>query len=77
MRAVVERVAAAEDAAGNPAAAEAVVADALAPEQEMRELIAAETAGRLPGHEAPVLLHEFVRTAYPASCGAPAHPKSR
>jgi hypothetical protein len=80
LRAVVERVSAAEEtatelaSAGDPAAAEAVVAAALAGEEEMRELIAVETAARLPGHEIAVLLRELASTAYPAGRGGPAHP---
>ncbi|MGQ4364257.1 hypothetical protein [Streptomyces sp. SAS_272] len=77
LRAVVERVAAAEaQAAGteDAAAAQTLVEAALVREEEMRELIAEETAARLPGHEVAMLLREVVRTAYPAGRGSPAHP---
>lgn len=77
LRAVVERVAAAEArAAGieDGAAAQEVVAAALAAEEEMRERIAEQSAARLPGHEVAVLLRELAATAYPAGRGGPAHP---
>ncbi|MFE2046382.1 hypothetical protein ACFXAZ_36770 [Streptomyces sp. NPDC059477] len=80
LRAVAERVAAAESAAeertaaGDPAAAHAAVAAALAHDQKMREQIATESAARLPGHEAAVLLRELAVTAYPDGRGGPAHP---
>ncbi|WP_279617143.1 hypothetical protein [Streptomyces regalis] len=80
LRAVAERAAAAEArakkalAAGDVAAAEAVVAAAVAGEEEARELIAKETAARLPGHEAAALLRELACTAYPAGRAAGAHP---
>ncbi|WP_030720239.1 hypothetical protein [Streptomyces griseus] len=67
LRAVAERVAAAEaQAAEGVAAAEAVVAAAMADEEELRELIAEETAARLPCHEVAVLLRELACTAYPS-----------
>ncbi|MFE6157249.1 hypothetical protein, partial [Streptomyces sp. NPDC057889] len=80
LRAVAERVAAAEArakealAAGDIAAAEAVVAAAVAGEDEARALIAEETAARLPGHEVAALLRELACTAYPADRAAGAHP---
>lgn len=77
LRAVVERVAAAEaHAAGteDAAAAQALVEAALVREEEMRELISDQTAARLPGHEVAVLLRELAATAYPAGRGSPAHP---
>ncbi|WP_232792165.1 hypothetical protein [Actinacidiphila yeochonensis] len=77
LRAVVERVADAEARAagtGDGAAAEELVAAALAAEEEMRERIAEQSAARLPGHEVAVLLRELVRTAYPAGPAASAHP---
>ncbi|MFF4933424.1 hypothetical protein ACFY2H_31715 [Streptomyces griseofuscus] len=77
LRAVVERVADAEARAagtGDGAAAEELVAAALAAEEEMRERIAEQSAARLPGHEVAVLLRELVRTAYPAGPAAGAHP---
>ncbi|MBW8797851.1 MAG: hypothetical protein JF597_30975 [Streptomyces sp.] len=80
LRAVAERVATAEAkakealAARDVAAAEAVVAAAVAGEEEARELIAEETAARLPGHEVAALLRELACTAYPAGRAASAHP---
>ncbi|MGW6958793.1 hypothetical protein [Streptomyces chartreusis] len=61
-------------AGGDAAAAQAVVEAALAAEDELQELIAEQTAARLPGHEVAVLLHELACTAYPSGrTGAP-HP---
>ncbi|MEU2619699.1 hypothetical protein ABZ642_16470 [Streptomyces sp. NPDC007157] len=81
LRAVAERVAAAENQAaevlaggGHASAAEAVVAAAVAEEERAREVIADQTAGRLPGHEVAVLLRELARTAYPDGRDADAHP---
>ncbi|MFE4639448.1 hypothetical protein [Streptomyces sp. NPDC056730] len=80
LRAVAERVAAAEARAkeaadaGDAAAAEAVVTAALAREEEMRELIAEQAAAHLPPHEVAVLLRELACTAYPAGRTAGAHP---
>ncbi|MFE6274093.1 hypothetical protein ACFVQ9_35490 [Streptomyces goshikiensis] len=83
LRAVVERVAAAEQAAkeretaGDRAGAEAAMAAALAQEEELTEQIAEEAAARLPGSEVAVLLRELAATAYPAGRGSPAHRDAR
>ncbi|WP_020684239.1 hypothetical protein [Streptomyces prunicolor] len=70
LRAVVERVAAAEEmvAAGEPVAFTGLVDEA-----EMRELVAREVASRLPDHEVGLLVREFADTAYPAGRRGPAH----
>lgn len=79
LRAVAERVAAAEDAAkeqavaGDPAAAEAAMAAAQAHEKKLREQMTEAAAARLPGSEVVVLLRELAVTAYPADRGNPAH----
>ncbi|MFC8949521.1 hypothetical protein [Streptomyces rochei] len=79
LRAVAERVAAAETAAkeqaaaGEPAAAQAAMAAALAHEEKLREQITEDAAARLPGSEAAALLRELAVTAYPAGRGNPAH----
>lgn len=79
LHAVAERVAAAEKAAedlaaaGDPAAAQAAMAAALAQEEKLREQITEETAARLPGSEAAVLLCELAVTAYPSGPSRPAH----
>ncbi|WP_411101066.1 hypothetical protein [Streptomyces sp. x-45] len=84
LRAVAERMAAAEAQAadaladgGNVAAAKEVLAAALMHEEEMRELIAEEGSARLPGHEVAVLLRELACTAYPAGRAAAQHPNLR
>ncbi|MGW3600912.1 hypothetical protein [Streptomyces sp. NPDC005167] len=81
LRAVAERVAAAEAQAaeilavgGDAAEAEAVVSAAMADEEELRQRITEEVSVRLPGHEVAVLLRELVRTAYPAGRTGAAHP---
>ncbi|MEU9413082.1 hypothetical protein AB0E08_46330 [Streptomyces sp. NPDC048281] len=81
LRAVVERVATAEEEAarvlaggGDTAQAEAVVMAAVAEEERAREGIAGQTAARLSGHEVAVLLRELVRTAYPDGRTGAAHP---
>ncbi|MFE9620412.1 hypothetical protein [Streptomyces sp. NPDC006384] len=63
LRAVAERV----------AAAEAAMAAALACEEKLREQITEEAATRLPGSEVAVLLRELAVTAYPAGRAGPAH----
>ncbi|MEU4077727.1 hypothetical protein [Streptomyces venezuelae] len=79
LRAVAERVAAAETAAkeqaasGEPAAAQAAMAAALAHEEKLEEQITEEAAARLPGSEVAVLLRELAVTAYPAGRAGPAH----
>ncbi|WP_235787257.1 hypothetical protein [Streptomyces mutabilis] len=79
LRAVAERVAAAETAAkeqaaaGDPAGAQAAMAAALAHEEKLKEQITEDAAARLPGSEAAVLLRELAVTAYPAGRGNPAH----
>jgi peptidoglycan hydrolase-like protein with peptidoglycan-binding domain len=59
-------------AAGDPAAAEAAMAVALAHEEQLREQMTEEAAARLPGSEVAVLLRELAVTAYPAGRGNPA-----
>ncbi|MET8582215.1 hypothetical protein ABZX39_15190 [Streptomyces collinus] len=84
LRAVAERMAAAETQAadaladgGNADAAKAVLTAALMHEEDIRELIAEEASARLPGHEVAVLLRELACTTYPAGRAAAAHPNIR
>ncbi|WP_192583628.1 hypothetical protein [Streptomyces albicerus] len=80
LRAVAERAVAAEArakkalAAEGAAAAQAAIAAAMADEDELQELLAEETAARLPGHEVAVLLRELACTAYPSDRTGAAHP---
>ncbi|MFF8992615.1 hypothetical protein ACF09H_22300 [Streptomyces sp. NPDC014983] len=79
LRAVAERVAAAEAAAkeqaaaGDPAAAQAAMVAALVHEEKLREQMTEEAAARLPDSEVAMLVRELAVTAYPDGRAGPAH----